>query len=221
MEAHTTRRGMLGAIALAPVVIAAPAAASRAPKTSAELRRLIAAYRAIDKRFSLFLAEQHEPAHSAWQNREEARRERVLTETAAIPHYETVATYETLENGSRPMCTVNPIDVAMARRRGTQITEGDFDLCCAELHAAVERRDAIAQAIQKANPPEMFDPVLAAEFDRQERESHAAFKAITGFKPASLADVIGQIQFFQQEDHEIDSDDLLSALSRIQAGGLN
>ena len=221
---HTSRRGLLGALAITPMAAGAVLAAPKASKavTSAEWRRILANYRASDKAFGAFCRDRFDPAHSAWRERESARKASLQQQIDALPHYETTAKYETMENGWRSMSTRKPVDVAMAASFTLKPSSApcDFDTCCAELHAASQRRETAAQGLRDAMPPEVFDPALEQENKRWEDVNGAAYSAVVDFEPSTLADLTAQIAFFEQEDREVDPTELLASLARLRKGEL-
>ena len=185
---------------------------------SAEWHNAIAAMCAASEKLNLFYKHTYVPVRDHWKRTVAEAEADLERRVAAIPHYETRQTFAMPSGESRSMSTAIQIDVLVAadffrRRANLSREDADYAACCLELHPEAVRREEAEQAIRDSFTPPLFDPIVEAESDRLESESHTAWEGVTRFKASALPDLVAKITYLKSEDCEIDHDELLADLT--------
>jgi hypothetical protein len=191
MGIQTSRRGMLGAMALAPLVATVPAAAMPAPS---HIDGIIAAYRV---------------AEAACEPASEAHGEALRTWTAAceaIPHYTTKRGYQSQGLGFRHLSTSDRT-AAPAARAVIEVTKksaeaDDYHAVCHELVAAADARKAEADRLRALHG-------VDAARDEEERLAEIggnALWAVIECPVSSPADLLTKLAFMTETGHFGDTD---------------
>lgn len=208
LEATTSRRDVMRALAIVPAAIAAPAVANAAATNggvSPGMAAAIEAYRKASAAEDAFNHAIYDPAVAAWREAVEG-----------IPHYATEAHLPAaLGEAPRPMRTDNPSDLTMARMYQKLTVDGyglgRDETALKELVERLEQREAEKQRLGTAHN-------IYALQDESERLAEIRTNAMfeVEAQPAhTLADLIAKTEFIKETDGDTDHDELLADLRRI------
>lgn len=210
----TSRRAMIGALALGTLATTAPVVAATTARTTAPtgvspaLAEAIAAYHLAVTAAGKWFDTEYSPAWEACK-----------AELDAIPHLTTEQGFET-HAGFRTtyLSTDKPADVVLAKMFGNlpaHMRHNDSqDKACEELLAKVQWREAEKQRIQGLYNMDALD----AEQDRQNDITYQAMRAVETFPVATMQDLIVRMEFALETDERRESADVLTDLRRIASG---
>jgi hypothetical protein len=208
MGALSTRRGMLGAIALAPIVAAVAAAPASCSAEASSIMDLIAAYHRAEAAI--------QPASAAHQ----AALDAFAKARAAIPHYTTRAGYQSQGKGFMHMTTADPHQPGTARSMLAIWAEKDWEddayvATCRELVEADDRRLAEFARLRKACGVE----AACADEERLAAAGGDALWAVYDFPVTTREGLLLKLDFVDEhgELHSA-SESLIADLRRVLGG---
>jgi hypothetical protein len=200
---ETTRRAFIAATTTL-AALATPALAT-APRHDPALVRRIANYHRARQIVDAWHATVFDPAAEAFQ-----------AALAAVPHYTTVASYESKGRGRIHMTTASASLVGIATsiiRDGEHKKRDDFWNCCQELCQAVKDREAKLQQIRD----DWAATGLSARSDRLGDKCFDLYGEIHVYPARTLADMALKFEAIQQHDGEGYPPELVLAdLKRIE-----
>jgi hypothetical protein len=192
----TSRRGMLGAIALAPIVatVATCAPQPAAAATSA-LPSMIAKWRVAEAECDL-ASDAHQAALDAWE-----------AACEAVPHYTTTRGYQSKGRGFMHMTTADPTHAPSAHTvvevwSGKEWADEAYLSCCRELIEADDRRQAEIARLKAVHG-------VQAASDEEERVAEISgdmLWAIIEHPVSTPDDLLAKLAFMTETGHFGDTD---------------
>ena len=182
MNMQTNRRGLLGAMALAPAM-AMPLAAAPAQAIHPDLQAAIARHHAVKAEMEAFSNDVYEPTRSAWR-----------AAVDAVPYRECTRTFLNYAAERRTYTTADETQILAARRfvRGLKRCDDsllEFRDASVELIELVDQREAELTALRsRFGIDDLFQQVTALE-----QATDDAFDEIVDFPASCIPDLMAKI----------------------------